>query len=119
MTNKPDFGLLSNVMYAIHGMKDVLSSEKSFKIQITLITLITILLILFSPLESWRTSLLIVSMYPILIVEAINSAIERVVDLVTQEHHELARQAKDIGAFAVLLTFTLTVIVWGVVVFVV
>ncbi len=117
MTNKPNFGLFSNIMYALHGMRDVLLSEKSFKIQVTLITLITILLILFSPLEPWRTSLLIISMYPILIVEAINSAIERVVDLVTQEHHELARQAKDIGAFAVLLTFAFTVIVWGVVIF--
>ena len=119
MTNKPKFGLFANVNYALQGMRDVISSETSFKIQVTLIVLITLLLTLFSPLEIWKTTILILSMYPILIVEAINSAIERVVDLVTQEHHELARQAKDIGAFAVLLTFTFTVIVWGVVIFIV
>ena len=32
-----------------------------------------------------------------------NSAIERVVDLVTSEHHPLAKQAKDLAAGAVLI----------------
>ena len=117
MTNKPKFGLLANIKYAMQGMQDVLKSETSFKIQLSLITIITILLILFSPFTTIKTVALILSMYPILIVEAINSAIERVVDLVTKEHNELARQAKDIGAFAVLLTFILTAVIWGIVIF--
>lgn len=118
MTNKPKFGLVKNIKYALEGMKYVLSSEISFKIQLSLIVLITILIVLFSPLERWKNIILILSMYPILIAEAINSAIERVVDLVTKDYHELAKQAKDIGAFAVMLTFILTVIVWGVVIFI-
>ncbi len=35
--------------------------------------------------------------------EAINTAIEFVVDLVSPDHHELARDAKDVAAGAVLL----------------
>ncbi len=119
MTNKPKFKLFSNIKYSLQGMADVLKSETSFKIQLTLISIITILLILFSPFNTIKTTILIVSMYPILIVEAINSAIERVVDLVTKEYNELARQAKDIGAFAVLLTFVFTLLVWGIVIFIV
>ena len=116
MLNKPKFGLTANVRYALQGMRDVLKSETSFKIQLCCIAIITIA-ILFTPIEVWKKSVLILSMFPILITEAVNSAIERVVDMFTKEHHELARQAKDIGAFAVLLTFILTVAIWGVTIF--
>jgi diacylglycerol kinase (ATP) len=58
--------------------------------------------------------ILFVSMWLILLVEAINSAIERVVDLVTLEHHPLAGQAKDIASFAVLIAFVIVVMIWGV-----
>ena len=38
-----------------------------------------------------------------LALEMMNSAIERVVDLVTTERHTLAKQAKDLAAGAVLV----------------
>jgi undecaprenol kinase len=46
----------------------------------------------------------------------VNSSIERVVDLVTQEYHPLAKQAKDIAAGAVLLYAIFSVIV-GMIIF--
>jgi diacylglycerol kinase len=36
--------------------------------------------------------------------EFINTAIEAVVDLATQEHHPLAKVSKDVGAGAVLIS---------------
>ncbi len=47
-----------------------------------------------------------------LIAEAANSAIERVVDLVTLEHHEMAGRAKDVGSTVVFLSISLFVVVW-------
>lgn len=44
--------------------------------------------------------------------EAINSAVERIVDLVSPDYHILAKQAKDIGAFIVLLFFTINCFIW-------
>ena len=41
-----------------------------------------------------------------------NSAIERVVDLVTQDYHILAKQAKDVGATMVLLSLIVTTLIW-------
>ena len=117
MLNKPKFGLTANVKYALQGMRDVLKSETSFKIQLCCIAILSAI-ILFTPIEMWKKSILILSMFPILITEAVNSAIERVVDMFTKEHNELAREAKDIGAFAVLLTFILTVAIWGVTLFI-
>jgi diacylglycerol kinase (ATP) len=42
----------------------------------------------------------------------INSAIERVVDLVTSDYHILAKQAKDAGATFVLLSLIFTGLIW-------
>jgi diacylglycerol kinase len=48
----------------------------------------------------------------ILVVEAINTAIENVVDLVTDEWQELAKKAKDTASSAVLLSLFQAFIVW-------
>ena len=47
-----------------------------------------------------------------LIAETINSAIERVTDLVTLEHHDMAGRAKDVGSTIVFLSIVVFVIVW-------
>lgn len=47
----------------------------------------------------------------VLVSEAINTAIETTVDLVTDKYHPLAKKAKDISAFAVLIASLYAVIV--------
>ena len=49
-------------------------------------------------------------------LEIVNTAIERVVDLVTGEYHSLAKQAKDLAAGAVFVYAILSVII-GIVIF--
>jgi len=116
MTNKPSFNLFKNITYAMAGMREVLRSETSFKVQLLVISLIGIGLF-FVPLSLASKLILFVSTWLVLLVEAINSAIERVVDLVTLEQHPLAGQAKDIGAFAVLIAFVIVAMVWGIVLY--
>lgn len=53
----------------------------------------------------------------VLTTEAINTAIETSIDLVTRKYHVLAKKAKDISAFAVLLASIYAVIV-GLIVFI-
>jgi len=113
MTNKPRFGILQNIGYAAAGMKEVLKSEKSFKTQLLVIVSIGVVLP-FIPLSTVTKLILFASTWLVLLVEAINSAIERVVDLVTQEYHPLAGQAKDIGAFAVGLALWIVMMIWGI-----
>ncbi len=115
-TNKPTFNLFKNISYALSGFQNMLREETSFKIQILSILLVTVGLV-FAPLPLPSKLILFVSMWLIPFAEAINSAIERVVDLVTQEHHPLAGQAKDIGAFVVLMAFAIVVMIWGVVLY--
>jgi len=112
-TNKPKFNIFKNVTYAMEGGVAVLKSEKSFKTQLLVIAIIGIAL-LFINLSTVTKLTLFFSTWLILIAEAFNSAIERVVDLVTQDFHQLAKEAKDIGSFGVLLTFILIAAIWGV-----
>ena len=46
---------------------------------------------------------LILTIALVLGMEAVNTAVESVVDLVSPEYHPLAKQAKDVAAGAVLL----------------
>ena len=53
----------------------------------------------------------------VMCAELFNSAIERVVDLVTEDYHELAKAAKDLAAGAVLV-IVITAIWIGICIFV-
>ena len=47
-----------------------------------------------------------------LAAEALNTAIEAVVDMVMPERHPLAKKAKDLGSFTVLCLGVVNIIVW-------
>ena len=48
----------------------------------------------------------------ILLMEALNSAIEAAIDRISQEKHELSKKAKDIGSAAVFIAMIHFAIVW-------
>ncbi len=60
--------------------------------------------------------LVIVLIGGMLALELVNSALERTVDLVTEERHPLAKQAKDMAAGAVLV-FAVTSAIIGLLIF--
>jgi len=63
--------------------------------------------------RNWLDVLLLAgSVWLVLIVELLNSAVEAVVDRISFEHHELAGRAKDYGSAAVLLTLLLAGAIW-------
>jgi diacylglycerol kinase (ATP) len=63
----------------------------------------------------WHKALLFATYMLVMIVELLNSAIENVVDLVTTDIHPLAKNAKDIGATAVMFSIGLHVSCWVIV----
>jgi len=64
--------------------------------------------------DEWLAVLLSIAM--VLALETINTGLERVVDLVSPGYNELARDAKDLAAGAVLIASVASVVV-GVIVF--
>jgi diacylglycerol kinase (ATP) len=113
LRNQPKYTLLKNTSYAINGLKDMLKTETSFKLELLLgIVLIPVLLMV--DIDTTNKLIMFISMMAVLIAETINSAIERVVDLVTLEHHEMAGRAKDVGSTIVFLSIGVFVVVWAV-----
>ena len=70
---------------------------------------------LLSAADGVGKALLVGSVLLVMIAELINSAIEAVVDRVSQARHPLAKRAKDIGSAAVLLALLHLVAVWALV----
>ncbi len=113
MRNQPKYHFFKNTHYAIKGVKDIISNETSFKIELIIVAVLLPTLF-FIPL-SWSEKLLMfVVLMGMPMAEAINSAIERVTDLVTLDYHEMAGRAKDVGSAVVFLSIVIFVVVWSV-----
>jgi len=111
LTNKPKYHLIYNAKYALSGLRAAFRDEVSFKIELGLFVIAQIA-ILASPIALIYKVILGISAFLPLFAELINSAIERVVDLVTVEFHPLAKAAKDIGSSVVFVSIIITVAIW-------
>ena len=111
MNNKPKYTIFKNATYAIEGFVTAFKNETSFKIEILLSFPIFIAIFL---IDTSVTNKLILTSTAFLIAisELLNSAVENVVDLVTTDIHPLAKNAKDIGATAVLFSVILHIVCW-------
>ena len=109
--NKPKHNLFRNGGYAVEGFIDIVKNETSFKWQLLMLFVMgTVAWSL--PIAFAYSAILFISLFLPVFAEVINSAIERVVDLVTQDYHILAKQAKDVGATIVLLSLIVTYLIW-------
>ncbi|QOP45777.1 diacylglycerol kinase [Sulfurimonas paralvinellae] len=110
--NKPKHNLFRNGMYAVEGFIDIVKNETSFKWQLLMLAVLgTVAWIL--PIGFGYSSILFLSLFIPILAEVANSALERVVDLVTTDYHILAKQAKDAGATLVLLSLIVMVLIWS------
>ena len=114
MRNQPKYNFFKNTSYALKGLIDLIKTETSFKIEL-FITLILLPVIIFIDATLTNKALLFISLMGMLLAEATNSAIERVVDLVTLEHHDMAGRAKDVGSTIVFLSIFIFIVTWTIV----
>jgi diacylglycerol kinase (ATP) len=109
--NKPRHSLFKNGAYALEGFIEITKNETSFKWQLLMLFVLgTTAWVL--PISFAHSSILFFSLFIPVLAEITNSALERVVDLVTTEYHVLAKQAKDAGATLVLLSLIVMVMIW-------
>lgn len=111
MRNQPKYKITNNTKYALNGLADIYKNETSFRLEVYIISILSILL-WFLEISFISKSILQISLFLPLLVEAINSSIERVVDLVTKDYHELAKTAKDAGSAAVFISIVITTLIW-------
>jgi len=97
--------------YSWLGLKASYKNEAAFRQELFL----SVILI---PLAFWlgetaiEIALMLASVFLVLLVEILNSAIESVVDRFGGEHHVLSGQAKDMGSAAVMIALINLVVVW-------
>ena len=91
-----------SVKHAIDGIDYTISHERNFKIELCFAILVIIAsVILKVNITEWVILTLTIAM--VLVLEIINTSIERCVDLVTKEYEDLAKIAKDTAAGAVFV----------------
>ncbi|KMK76655.1 diacylglycerol kinase [Alkalihalobacillus pseudalcaliphilus] len=108
--------LLRSFDFAYQGLKHVIKHEQNMQVHaiVALLTVAMAAWLSFS-LTSWMILLLVIA--GMFSMEIMNTAVERTVDLITNDFHPLAKRAKDIAASAVLV-YTLFSIVIGALLFI-
>ncbi|HJW02183.1 MAG TPA: diacylglycerol kinase [Azospira sp.] len=100
--------------YSRQGLASAWRHEAAFR-QEALAALVLIPLGIYLGHNGVERALLVGSVFLVLLAELINSAIEAVVDRVSQERHDLSKRAKDQGSAAVLLALASAAAVWALV----
>jgi diacylglycerol kinase len=103
--------LLTSIGHAVDGIVDLVKRENNAKIHVisTLLVILVGLRLEFLAIEWLWISLAVAGVW---VAELINSALEKLVDLVSPEEHPLAKKVKDYAAGAVLV-----MAIWAIFVF--
>lgn len=104
--------ILDATGYSLQGLKAAWINEAAFRQELVLTSVLSIAAFLL-PVTMLERTMMISSLLLVVIVELINSAIEAVVDRVSDDWHELSGRAKDIGSAAVFVALVLALFVWA------
>lgn len=102
--------------YSLKGFKATYVNEEAFRQEVWL-ALVLIPLGLYLGETGVEKVLLAGSMFVVLLVEILNSAIEAVVDRFGGDLHDLSGMAKDMGSAAVMLSLVMLTLTWGLILF--
>jgi diacylglycerol kinase (ATP) len=94
---------LESLNCAIEGILWAAKSERHIRYHFVA-ALAVVFLALFFKVSALEFFLLVLAAVLVIFAELMNTAIEAIVDLVTDDYHELAKIAKDVSAGAVLVT---------------
>ncbi len=109
--NKGFKRLFRALIYSLHGIAACFKTEEAFRQELILSAILV-------PLGLWigngapEKLLLAGSVLLVLIIELLNSAIERAIDRISFDRHELSKEAKDMGSAALLVSLILCGMIW-------
>lgn len=95
-------GRLRSFSYAFVGVATLLREQQNAWVHL-LATLIVIVAGLWLSISAMEWSLIIIAIVLVWMAEALNTAVELVCDLVSEDYHPVIKKAKDIAAGAVLV----------------
>jgi diacylglycerol kinase (ATP) len=108
--------LINTFKYSMAGLRAAWQHEEAVRVETLLLPLVVLGAFYFgkSPIE---IILLSGVGFLVIIVELLNSAIEKTVDRISPDIHPLSKYAKDVGSAAVFMSLMLFFLVWGLILF--
>ncbi len=100
---------------ALKGLKYIIRKERNFKIEV-FVSLVVLILMIFFSVAKWEAVILILLISLVLILETLNTTLERLVNLLKPRVHPQARILKDLMAGAVFLA-ALASVITGIIIF--
>lgn len=107
--------ILGSFRYAFEGIWHAFKNNRNLRIDFVFAILVLFLAWYFQ-IGSLETIVLLITVFLVISAEMINTSLEEMVNLITQEHRKEAKIAKDVAAGMVLIT-ALGSIVIGVLIF--
>ena len=108
--------LIQSFGFAFQGIGAVIRKERNFKIHMTMAVMVVLAgIVCRISVTEWCICLILFAL--VMSLEMVNTSIEAVVDLVTEERKPLAKLAKDTAAGAVLISAILAAII-GLIIFI-
>jgi diacylglycerol kinase (ATP) len=101
--------------YSLKGLRSALT-QRAFRLELVLAAVLIPLACVLSVSKVERLWL-VSSVFLVVIVELLNSAVEAAIDRISAERHPLSGQAKDLGSAAVFIAVLHAIVAWGVVLF--
>ena len=107
---QPRISLLKSFIVAFHGIWVLMRNERNFRFHL-LASVAVITACFFFNIEKneWLVILLLIGL--VLSVEALNTAIEYICDMISPENHPKIKIIKDVSAAAVLITAIIAIII--------
>ncbi|MFT7687367.1 MAG: diacylglycerol kinase (ATP) [Candidatus Azotimanducaceae bacterium] len=108
--------LINAFSFSLKGLKAAFIHESAFRQELAL----GLFLI---PAAFWvgdnatEKAILLLTLFLVLIVELLNSAVEAAIDRFGGDYHELSGRAKDLGSAAVMISLITVVLVWSLVIY--
>lgn len=97
-------------MHAFKGIKYVFLNERNFQIETT-VGLLALFAMYFFETEYFEKIIVVLMVLWVLVLELINTAVERLVDMLKPRIHPYARVIKDMMASAVLISATVSALI--------
>lgn len=105
--------LIAATGFSLAGLRAALQHEEAFRLEVFAFCIL-------APTGLWlgqsrvEQALLVGSLFVVLLMELINSALEATIDRSGSEFHTLAGRAKDLGSAAVFVALLLALFTWGI-----
>lgn len=108
--------MIKRFKHPIAGLVVLLQKDKNFLLHLIVALFVLTISVLFN-ITRTEWLFIIIAISAVLFMEVINTSVEYVVDLITDEYHQLAKYAKDTASLAVLIASMMSLLI-GMIIFI-